>query len=296
MHNDLIWTHVRGRNFQIETYPWHLRSLSWAEANVHPPLTYKLLKNALSRPPTSPLRTHQNKDLLFTKQGVAIAPWVHHWTRMRSTEEIQTFPNLSLNKLALLKAADRPFIVAGTGPMACTDRPAALWFSVLAAMTDELQRGWRRRSLSPPQGFTSLPTSSTTLVTASRTLREPCRRKWKRAGHRESWQFWHHQWWAVLKTKIFCKLSLILSWWNDKRAAVVRKYFYNSTDWSKRQVSKEDFSRIWRLQVRIKKTPRASFLKFSSELEGGVSDTQRMSKLKSWRFNFQSKPRRIYLL
>lgn len=93
-------------------------------------------------PSSSHTHAHHPKHLRLTKQGgVATILWLHHWTRMWSSEEIQTFPNLSMNKLATLRAADRPFIVAGAGPMASVDRAAVLWFSVRAAMIDELQKG-----------------------------------------------------------------------------------------------------------------------------------------------------------
>lgn len=59
------------------------------------------------------------------------------------------FPNLSLNKLACWRAADRPFIVAGAGPMASADRAASLWFPVQAPVINEIRRERRQKIASP---------------------------------------------------------------------------------------------------------------------------------------------------
>lgn len=110
----------------------------------------------MNPPPLLYMRTHSNpKGLRLTKQrGVATALWLHHWTGMWSSKEIQTFPNLLLNKLAAWRGADRPFIAAGAGPMACMDR--LLCFDFLSWPPWQMSYGGRRQSSnSQPQSFTS---------------------------------------------------------------------------------------------------------------------------------------------
>lgn len=134
---------------------WGGRSFS-VGSSYHPftnsfyPLLIKRNINGASHTCTG-THTHTSHNACGWRSREELPPlWLHHWTRMWSSEEIQTFWNLSLNKLASLRAADRPFIVAGTGPMASVDRAAVLWFPVWATMIDVFQRGRRQHSLSPP--------------------------------------------------------------------------------------------------------------------------------------------------
>ena len=71
--------------------------------------------------------------------------------------KIQTFPNLLLNKLATLRAADRPFIVVGRWPNGVHGQGCCALISCLGCHDRwAVERVGRRRGHSPPQGFTSL--------------------------------------------------------------------------------------------------------------------------------------------
>lgn len=191
---------------------------------------------------------------------------------MWSSEEIQTFSNLSLNKLATLRAADRPFIVAGAGPMTCADRAAVLWFPVLATLTDELRREGggdaachhhKASPLCPP-----VQPHSSLLQGPSGAREVEVLESWSRkvmsaltpsivSSHKHT-------------KNIYCQLA---------EEMIKKQWWFDSTDWSQLPVSEEDFSGIWRLQVRINNILHVSFWKFSWK---EVSDKQRMSKLKSY--------------
>lgn len=171
----------------------------------------------------------------MTKQGkVATTPWLHHWTRLWSSEDIQTFWNVSLNKLASLRGADRPFIVAAAGPMASMNRAAVLWFPVQATMINECQRGRRQRSLSPPPQPPS-PHLSAHYFSHMSTFMAPRGSEWQRS--------------AIKGKGLFPLPSRWNSKKNGKRSELILQQHWRV----KEPVSKGDFRRIWRLQVRIKK-------------------------------------------
>lgn len=239
--------HFRGNVRDFYASPFRLKFILgiwilWAEA--HRPLTSNLTnvgKNAPS--PILHLVTHQPKGLWLTKQSqvatALTAPLNRNVIQRGESRHFQIYCWINWQRWERLTGHSSWRALA---QWRCVDRAAALWFPVLAAMTDELWSGWRRRGHSP-RGFTP---SARKLTHTPWCFQGPLR------GHAdESKEFVSCDWrWRNAHTNPKKKKKKTE---NTEAGSHNDKTYHIQQLVAKAAVSNEGF-RIWRLQLQITNT------------------------------------------